>query len=681
MDYCRYVNVFQGNGEIDLPKPEGIAARWFFIKALCGNTSPAATAPFGAMSVNPYTGGYPTGYGNHHVNTHASVKKIPEAKYFRGFTHLHQSGTGTIRFYYNFLLISPRYSDEKELFTPSEEQAEPGYYSVVLDDSIICELTAYGKAGAHRYTFKEDGGYCLVDFSQQGLKLPDNCRENQPPAEVVSVEKKAHNIIVTEIKTEGISLWFALYSKGKTEIEGNTARIYADDRKLTIQVAVSAADGDTAVKNLLSSAGFDYLREASHKQWNDVLSHFDIKTGDEKIKEIFYSNLYHSLVKPCDFDGESFVYKKGKPFITDFSTLWDMYKTQLPLIFMSYRKMGEKICETLMSLGEELGEIPNSFGLNTKYTEHSTQARMLGDYALLTAYRYGVDLDAERMLKVITTDIFADNKKDFTVDGRCGSHTWMLDMADGCALAAELAHELGDTETEKKLLPLAQQWKKVYDPVTGLLDADSSYYEGSLFNYSFRQMVNMDERIALAGGKERFVQLLDDFFGYGKAAVTQPTDPTDDAFMKAGIALGRFEGFNNESDTETPFTYTLAGRHDRTCEVITAGLKYMFTTGRGGLPGNNDTGALSSYYCLTALGLFPVAGQDLFILGSPIVDEAEIKLFNGNTLKIVVENLSPENIYVDRLTLNGKELPDFTVSAKELLAGGTLYFHKTDRSN
>ena len=59
-----YVNVFQGSGAIDLPKPEGIASRWLFIKALCGNTTPAAASPFGKMTLCAYTGGYPTGYGN-----------------------------------------------------------------------------------------------------------------------------------------------------------------------------------------------------------------------------------------------------------------------------------------------------------------------------------------------------------------------------------------------------------------------------------------------------------------------------------------------------------------------------------------------------------------------------------------------------------------------------------------
>ena len=146
-----------------------------------------------------------------------------------------------------------------------------------------------------------------------------------------------------------------------------------------------------------------------------------------------------------------------------------------------------------------------------------------------------------------------------------------------------------------------------------------------------------------------------------------------------GIKLGRFEGFNNESDTEAPFSYVYADRHDRVCEIIRAGMKYMFTTGRGGLPGNNDSGALSSYYVLNAIGLFPVAGQDLFIIGSPVVRGAEVALSSGNTLTIKVNGNSDENIYVKSAVFNGRELDSFRIKASELMGGGVLEFTMTDK--
>ena len=87
--------------------------------------------------------------------------------------------------------------------------------------------------------------------------------------------------------------------------------------------------------------------------------------------------------------------------------------------------------------------------------------------------------------------------------------------------------------------------------------------------------------------------------------------------MVAGYALNRFEGLNNEPDMEAPWAYHYAGRPDRTAEVVHAALTWQFGTGPGGLPGNDDSGGLSSWYVWASLGLFPVAGQSLFLVNSP----------------------------------------------------------------
>nr|MBQ4318135.1 hypothetical protein [Clostridia bacterium] len=68
-NYCKYANVFHGNGEVDHYPQDGIASKWFYIKALCGNTLPHAVLPFGKMSVGPFSGGYPGGYGTHYPNS------------------------------------------------------------------------------------------------------------------------------------------------------------------------------------------------------------------------------------------------------------------------------------------------------------------------------------------------------------------------------------------------------------------------------------------------------------------------------------------------------------------------------------------------------------------------------------------------------------------------------------
>ncbi len=674
-DFCRYVNVFHGCGEIDLPKPEGIAARWYFIKAGCGNTNPAACLPFSAMSVGPFSGGYPTGYGDHMPNSFARPVHFSGGKGLLGFAHLHHSGTGAIGYYYNYAVATPRYPESAERREALSETAEPGYYAAILED-IRCEFTVSGRTALHRYTFGHGGGSVCVDFSNNGVNIPNWGRAHVKNLTVTKIDGRT---AAAEADIEGVRIHMAVRSNAAVRTDGERAIVDApEDGVVLLAVSISPRSMDKALGRLDAEYDFDSARAEAYRLWNEELSKIEIETDDEGIKRIFYSNLYHSLVKPADWTDESFIYGDG-PFTADLATLWDMYKTATPLIFLLNGEIGTKICETLLRVCEATGVMPVELGLSYHYSLKSNQARMLGFYVLFTAYRYGYPLDVKRMLADFLRDLYAEGKKDFTENGRCVSHSFLLDMTEACTLAADIAKEIGDGETEAILRPYGELWRKAYSEETGLLGADSSYYEGTLYNYSFRQMIDMDARIALAGGNERFVKLLDDFFGYCKPAVVLPTDPHDAAVVNEGMKLGRFEGFNNESDTEAPFSYIYAGRHDRTCEVVRAGMKYMFTEGRGGIPGNNDSGALSSYYVFMALGLFPVAGQDLFLIGSPFVKAAEIRLFNGKTLEITSDGTGENDIYVRRVTFNGREITGFRLSARELLGGGKLEFEMSDR--
>lgn len=673
-DYCGYVNVFHGCGEIDLPKPEGLAAKWYFIKACCGNTSPAACLPFSAMSVGPYSGGYPSGYGDHQPNSFGRPDHFEGGKELLGFAHLHQSGTGAIGFYYNYAVTTPRYDDSPERRPMSREAAEPGYYTVCLED-IKCELTVSGRTALHRYTFGHDGGMVDIDFEGTGLCCPGLRRVY---AGDLTVKKVSGDTVTAEGDIEGVRIYMAVRADSDIEIDGVKARVSVPKGGVVnLRVGISPRDMASAMRHAGAEADFDEARREARRLWEAELSKIAIETDDERLRGIFYSNLYHSLVKPADWSGESFIYDGG-PFTADFATLWDMYKTAMPLIYMLSGDIGSKVNETLLRVCEATGVMPVELGLSRNYAMKSIQARMLGFYCLFTAYRYGYDIDPKRLLDDFRRDLYDEGKRDFTESGRCVSHTFLLDMAEACALAADIASETGDTETEKLLRPYAALWRSVFSDETGLLRGDSEYYEGTLYNYSFRQMADMDSRIALAGGKERFVKLLDDFFGYGAPDVVLPTDPHNGAVVAEGMKLGRFEGFNNESDTEAPFSYIYAGRHDRVCEVIRAGMRYMFTDGRGGIPGNNDSGALSSYYVFMALGLFPVAGQDLFLIGSPFVKEASVKLYNGRRIDISVDKVSGGDIYVSSVSFNGSPVSDYRISAKELLSGGRLEFHMID---
>lgn len=153
-------------------------------------------------------------------------------------------------------------------------------------------------------------------------------------------------------------------------------------------------------------------------------------------------------------------------------------------------------------------------------------------------------------------------------------------------------------------------------------------------------------------------------------------DP-DNGLLRDGT-YNRFEGFNNEPDMETPVAYVYAGRHDRTAEIIRAGMRYMFTSGRGGLPGNNDSGGLSSCYVWNAIGLFPVSGQPVMLIGSPIFDSVTMRLPRVE-LTVITENNSDTGIYVREASFNGKSLNRAYLTMDEFLGGGVVKLQMSEK--
>jgi putative alpha-1,2-mannosidase len=226
-----------------------------------------------------------------------------------------------------------------------------------------------------------------------------------------------------------------------------------------------------------------------------------------------------------------------------------------------------------------------------------------------------------------------------------------------------MSKSLGDQPIYDRSIPLADHWRNAFDSDTGLLREDSDYYEGENWNYSFRFIHDMVGRINLAGGEEAFVQLLDLFFGF--------TEP------EADRVVHRFEGLNNEPDMEAPYAYLFAGRHDRMAEVVRSVLRYQFTTGRGGLPGNDDSGGLSSWYVWSAMGLFPVTGMPFMLIGSPYYEKSTIKM-RGGDFTIIANNQAPDHCYVRSAALNGRELDRCYLKIEEFSAEAELVLEMGD---
>lgn len=533
-NYCGYANVFQGNGEINLPNPEGIAATWFFIKAQCGNTYPHAALPFGKMTCGAYSGGYPTGYGNHRPNCCGGVGKFSSDNLIKGFSHLHQSGTGAIGIYYNYAIVTPFYGELKnaeKVHLIHNEDAKPGYYKVLFNE-ITAETTVSEQVAYHRYTFNKDGGKISVDFSNDGLNKIFG-ESFYSHAESALLKITASDEICAKVVLKNVPLFFCVKCEGgdvQSKLWENYSYLSGTDLSIldtsrpfggeftfdkgnaVIKVSISTQGFDEARAYIRNSADcFDDAADKAYQIWNQMLSRIDIKTDDEELKTIFYSNLYHSMLKPSNWNGESVLGVNGDVYV-DFATLWDQYKTQLPLIFTLFGDVSNQIVRALLNIGDSIGFLPVNFTLGGNLHTEQQQACMLAEHVFADAYYRDLkEAHNKKLLEVVKKDLNNERYQQYQSTGFCKYYTHILDMAEGCFAIADLAVKIGDLEFAERLYDLSRHWVNAFDKKTGLLSDRSWYYEGNKWNYSFRLLRNMQHRIELAGGKEKFVELLDSF--------------------------------------------------------------------------------------------------------------------------------------------------------------------------
>jgi putative alpha-1,2-mannosidase len=670
------------------------------------------------VSACAYSGAYPTGYGRYTKNTEGAPEEMFDRAQASGFTHFQQSGTGAIRKYYNYVRVTPMVEPLDVLghaWPLHDEVAEPGYYAARLGTGIRCEITVGEKVVVHRFTFPEHrSARVVVDLSCGGLAI----EHGRTVPLRAQVESMGHGRAQGTVVMEGVPLsvylevespgWRQMLWHDRRLIDGGTRLDFDSIRHTTlrpfgllflgpvragqtveVRMGFSLRGVEQARDNLRRECGeflpaFDVVRALTRARWGELTSRVHVEGGTPARRQVFATALYHALIKPCFGDDESPFWPSSGPFAFDVCTMWDIYKTQLPLLAAIAPQRAGDLLESLIRVSEEEGNFPIGYRMARGADRFFRQASTLVHTALADVHALGLaDLDWSWALVHMTDDLRRMYGEDFFEQGVVHPITHTLDLALAHHCTAQVARALNDHRLADDLADRSQQWVNAFDRTTGLL-ADSTFYEGGKWNYSFRLLHDMAGRIALAGGDEGFVELLDTFFGYGAPPVRRPgVRPTSDE-MAAGYALNRFEGLNNEPDMEVPWAYHYAGRPDRTAEVVHAALTWQFGTGPGGLPGNDDSGGLSSWYVWASLGLFPVAGQNLFMINAPAF--ARSALWIGDREFVVTTSghheggisadgldAAPPPQYVQSATLDGERLDVAHLAATTVHAGGHLH--------
>jgi putative alpha-1,2-mannosidase len=670
------------------------------------------------VSACAYSGAYPTGYGRYAKSTEGVPEEMLESLQASGFTHFQQSGTGAIRKYYNYVRVTPMVQpldDLGEAWPLHDETAAAGYYAATLDTGIRCELTVGEKAAVHRYTFPASTSARLVlDLSCGGLAI----EHGRTVPLRAHVESLGHGRAQGTVVMEGVPLsvyvevhspnWRQMLWYDRRLVEGGTRLDFDSIRQTTlrpfgllfmgralagqaveVRLGFSLRGCDQARENLRRECGeaepsFDVVRTRTTARWADHLDRVRVDGGTPARRTVLTTALYHSLIKPCFGDDESPFWPASGPFAFDVCTMWDIYKTQIPLMMAITPDRAADLLESLIRVCEEEGNFPIGYRMARGADRFFRQASALAHTALADGHAAGIgDLDWSWALVHMEADLRRLYGEDFFEHGVAYPITHTVDLAYAHQCTARIARALGDKRLADDLEARSRLWVNAFDSSTGLL-RDSEFYEGGKWNYSFRLLHDMRARIAMTGGDDAFIAMLDAFFGFGAAAVTQPGRRPPPATMAAGYALNRFEGLNNEPDMEAPWAYHYAGRPDRTADIVNAALTWQFGTGAGGLPGNDDSGGLSSWYVWASLGLFPVAGQSLFLVNTPAFARAALRVAGG---EFVIETTghrdtpigadgvetTPPTQYVQSATLNGRPCETTHISAADVYRGGVLH--------
>lgn len=714
---CTSQNSDVMNGDEDLTK----YVNPFIGTAFTGHTFPGATYPLGFMQPGPETGNFSWDYCSGYFYDDEKIN---------GFSQNRLNGTGIVDF--GDLLLQPFSGEKREdlssTFNKSTEVATPGFYSVVLtDNDVKVEVTTAPHVAFHRYTFNADKTAGLLADFQSGLVWSKDRISTHVLENVVNFES---DYIITGYTrrrewTERTYYFVIEFDKpivSKELLEQRDPREKApryilnfdlgNDSVLNTKVAMSTTGIEGAKSNLAAEGkgrSFDDVYKDAKKEWNRYLSKVSIEGTDED-KTNFYTALYHLYIQPnniADVDGK-YVGPNGKisqsPTGKFYSTLsqWDTFRAAFPMYTILSPEIINDLVNNMLEFSEQKGHLP-IWALMGQET-----FTMIGNHSIpmvVDAYLKGFEgFDAERAYSEIKKSLTEGKHKNagweeydkygyypydlFKVESV--SRTLESGFDDYCA--AIMAKKLGKTEDYEFFMNRSGYYKNHYDNETKsmrpkdskgewltpfdpyrLAHADSNigghYTEGNALQYTWHVLQDIPGLIELLGGKEEAGKVLDFLFTTEQESTGTLSDVT-------GL-IGQY-AHGNEPSHHIAYIYMYLDRPEDTQRLIRQICNDFYQNKPDGLIGNDDCGQMSAWYMFSAMGFYPVnpvSGELVF--GAPQLPKTTLNLDNGKTFTIEAINLSEENMYIEKIELNGSIYTEKFITYDDIMNGGELTFYMT----
>jgi predicted alpha-1,2-mannosidase len=544
-----------------------------------------------------------------------------------------------------------------------------GRYATQLENGIGVELTASDRSALYRFSYPKafDGPSpaprLLVDAASfLGMDTIPNKRETQQYCASHIASPDNHTLTgFTTVRGgwnngDPYTVFFCVESSrpfALRHLDEQYAQVefsLGNDSIVNVCVGISFISSDKARQNICRKA-FDEQLSDLRTEWEDMLSKVPYN-GQGRNRRIFYTALYHTLLMPSDRTGENPKWQDG-PYYDDFYALWDTYRTSFPLLIRYYPQRAADMINALLAIYQHEGYMPDARSGNCN---GRTQGGSNAEVVIAEAFAQHLKgIDYKLALKAMVKDAEVppvDDEKEgrgglneyktlgYILYGipRAGTRTVEYSYDDWCL--AQVARGLGKKSLYKKYMKRSENWKNLWrsdyewqgmrgfimpkDAQGHWLDSvewghskafrpkiayrpdtkvapwhiawwDTFFYEALSAEYSLSIPHDVPALIKLCGDSAAFRRRLDTFFANGHYNV------------------------GNEPSFLTPYLYHYIGRPDLSSQRVREIALRYFSDRPDGLPGNDDSGAMSAWLVWAMLGEYPVAGQGKWLKIDPVV--------------------------------------------------------------
>lgn len=663
-----------------------------------GNTLPLLGTPHGLNYFSVQTDGRSSWFFN------------PNEKEFQGFRLTHQPSPWMEDFSYMTILPFSKELDteyQKVYYDTDKSIFRPIVNKIIYDSGDEAIITADEEAAIINFNADSE-----VSFKITGPGIDFRKEDGKIIGQVINY---------SGCEDEDFTMYVEIRLDSDFELENIEGYFYikTNAKEANLKLATSFISEDQATYNYEKACDeiSDMLASAAGK-WQEYLDIFDVELTrkpsqydqyevyDRKDQvSMFYHCVYRSFLFPTKFyevdrDGNEVHYntlakevRNGKLYTN--IGFWDGQKTLFPLLSLVATKDYEDILEGVYNSYKETGFLPKWLSPD----ERGLMPGTLVDSVIADAITKDIGSDlADDLLKAMIDS--SEKESDDPHYGRYGAyefrekgyissdkHESVNQTLDNCLSDFSIgvaAKKLGYDDLAEKYLNYSHNWTNLFDPETKFLvekdndghfkenfdpyDWGSPYTEGGAYQNSYNMYHDFDKLIELFGSKEAFKERLDELVNADSNFNIGHYDCVIHEMLEVETAHFGQVGISNQPSFHLPYLYHFVDRPDLSQYLVKNLLLNYFRYDFKGYPGDEDNGSMSAWYILSALGIYPVCpGTNEYMLGIGLFDKVSVKLANGNTLKILVDENYHHKKFVDTIKIDGKIIEERKISHDDFI--------------